>query len=67
MTVQNCSDEFNTANFGVITYKDSRGRTQKAYAMTPTAPDLGLSDDFRLLNFEESYYKNEQQKVIETQ
>ena len=29
-----CSDEFNTANFGVITYKDSRGRTQKAYAMT---------------------------------
>lgn len=29
-----CSDEFNIANFGVITYKDSRGRKQKAYAMT---------------------------------
>lgn len=29
-----CSEEFNTANFGDITYKDSRGRTQKAYAMT---------------------------------
>lgn len=29
-----CSEEFNTANFGVITYKDSRGRKQKAYAMT---------------------------------
>lgn len=29
-----CSEEFNTANFGVIKYTDSRGRKQKAYAMT---------------------------------
>ncbi|MDE6501037.1 MAG: Rha family transcriptional regulator [Ruminococcus sp.] len=29
-----CSEEFNIANFGVITYTDSRGRKQKAYAMT---------------------------------
>lgn len=29
-----CSPEFNTANFGVIKYTDSRGRKQKAYAMT---------------------------------
>lgn len=29
-----CSQEFNTANFGVINYTDSRGRKQRAYAMT---------------------------------
>lgn len=29
-----CSTEFNAANFGVIKYTDSRGRKQKAYAMT---------------------------------
>lgn len=29
-----CSNSFNTANFGVITYTDSRGRKQKAYTMT---------------------------------
>lgn len=29
-----CSITFNTANFGVIEYTDSRGRTQKAYEMT---------------------------------
>lgn len=29
-----CSTEFNTANFGVIKYTDSRGRKQHAYAMT---------------------------------
>ena len=29
-----CSKEFNIANFGGITYTDSRGRKQKAYAMT---------------------------------
>lgn len=29
-----CSPEFNTANFGVIKYTDSRGRKQRAYAMT---------------------------------
>lgn len=29
-----CSPEFNAANFGVIKYTDSRGRKQKAYAMT---------------------------------
>ena len=29
-----CSEEFNTANFGVIKYTDSRGRKQKAYSMT---------------------------------
>ena len=29
-----CSPEFNIANFGVISYKDIRGRKQKAYAMT---------------------------------
>ncbi len=28
------SKEFNVSNFGRITYKDSRGRTQKAYALT---------------------------------
>lgn len=29
-----CSAEFNTSNFGVIRYTDSRGRKQRAYAMT---------------------------------
>jgi phage regulatory protein, rha family len=29
-----CSREFNIANFGGINYTDSRGRKQKAYAMT---------------------------------
>lgn len=29
-----CSPEFNAANFGRISYEDSRGRKQKAYAMT---------------------------------
>ena len=29
-----CSAEFNAANFGVIKYTDSRGRRQRAYAMT---------------------------------
>lgn len=29
-----CSESFNTANFGVIAYIDSRGREQKAYEMT---------------------------------
>lgn len=29
-----CSPEFNAANFGRISYTDSRGRKQKAYAMT---------------------------------
>lgn len=29
-----CSSSFNAANFGVIEYTDSRGRTQKAYEMT---------------------------------
>ena len=29
-----CSDEFRTANFGDIYYKDSQGRKQKAVAMT---------------------------------
>lgn len=29
-----CSAEFNAANFGVIKYTDSRGRKQRAYAMT---------------------------------
>lgn len=28
------SEEFNVSNFGRITYTDSRGRKQKAYAMT---------------------------------
>lgn len=32
--VLDCSEEFNAANFGVIKYTDSRGRKQKAYAMT---------------------------------
>lgn len=29
-----CSENFNTANFGVISYIDPRGREQKAYEMT---------------------------------
>ena len=29
-----CSPDFNAANFGVIEYTDTRGRTQKAYEMT---------------------------------
>lgn len=29
-----CSESFNAANFGVISYIDSRGREQKAYEMT---------------------------------
>ncbi len=29
--------------------------------------ELDCSDEFRQLNFEQSSYKNEQQKVIETQ
>lgn len=29
-----CSESFNAANFGIISYIDSRGREQKAYEMT---------------------------------
>lgn len=52
-----CSKEFNAANFGGITYLDSRGRTQKAYVMTRdgfTLLVMGYTGELAM-KFKESY------------
>lgn len=65
-----CSKEFNAANFGVISYKDSRGRKQKAYAMTRdgfTFLAMGYRGK-KAAQFKEAYIKrfNEMEKFIRT-
>ena len=65
-----CSEEFNAANFGVISYKDSRGRKQKAYAMTRdgfTFLAMGYRGK-KAARFKEAYIKrfNEMEKFIRT-
>ena len=54
-----CSQEFNAANFGDISYVDSAGRTQKAYAMTRdgfTLLVMGYTGDLAM-RFKEAYIK----------
>lgn len=54
-----CSPEFNIANFGGITYLDSRNRTQKAYAMTRdgfTLLAMGYTGELAM-KFKEAYIK----------
>lgn len=54
-----CSDEFNIANFGDITYTDSRGRTQKAVVMTRdgfTLLVMGYTGELAM-KFKEAYIK----------
>lgn len=54
-----CSPEFNVANFGGITYLDSRSRTQKAYAMTRdgfTLLVMGYTGE-KAMQFKEAYIK----------
>lgn len=54
-----CSDEFNTANFGDISYTDSRGRTQKAVVMTRdgfTLLVMGYTGELAM-KFKEAYIK----------
>ncbi len=63
-----CSTEFNTANFGRISYTDSRGRKQKAYAMTRDG-FVFLAMGYRgkkAAQFKEAYIKrfNEMEKLI---
>lgn len=52
-----CSEEFNRLNFEPITYSDSRGREQKAYAMTRdgfTLLVMGYTGDLAM-RFKEAY------------
>ncbi len=54
-----CSQEFNAANFGDITYTDSRNRKQKAYVMTRdgfTLLVMGYTGDLAM-KFKEAYIK----------
>ena len=54
-----CSDEFNAANFGGISYTDSMNRKQKAYAMTRdgfTLLVMGYTGDLAM-RFKEAYIK----------
>lgn len=54
-----CSAEFNAANFGEITYVDSRGRSQRAVMMTRdgfTLLVMGYTGD-TAMKFKESYIK----------
>lgn len=54
-----CSEEFNIANFGDITYTDSRNRQQKAYVMTRdgfTLLVMGYTGELAM-KFKESYIK----------
>jgi len=54
-----CSEEFNAANFGEITYIDSRNREQKAYAMTRdgfTMLVMGYTGD-AAMRFKEAYIR----------
>ena len=62
------SEEFNVSNFGRITYTDSRGRKQKAYAMTRdgfTMLIMGYTSA-KAMKFKELYVKrfNEMEKFI---
>ncbi|MCM1315908.1 MAG: Rha family transcriptional regulator [Prevotella sp.] len=64
------SKEFNVSNFGRITYKDSRGRTQKAYALTRdgfTILTMGYTGA-KAMHFKELYIKrfNEMESFIRT-
>lgn len=64
------SEEFNVSNFGRITYMDSRGRKQKAYAMTRdgfTMLVMGYTGQ-KAMKFKELYIKrfNEMEKFIKT-
>lgn len=64
------SEEFNVSNFGRITYTDSRGRKQKAYAMTRdgfTMLVMGYTGQ-KAMKFKELYIKrfNEMEKFIKT-
>lgn len=64
------SAEFNESNFGRITYTDSRGRKQKAYAMTRdgfTMLVMGYTGQ-KAMRFKELYIKrfNEMEKFIKT-
>lgn len=65
-----CSAEFNAANFGDITYKDSRGRKQKAISMTRdgfTFLVMGYRGK-KAAQFKEAYIKrfNEMEALIKT-
>lgn len=65
-----CSDEFRTANFGDIYYKDSQGRKQKAVAMTRDG-FVFLAMGYRgkkAAQFKEAYIKrfNEMEEFIKT-
>ena len=64
------SKEFNVSNFGRINYKDSRGRTQKAYALTRdgfTILTMGYTGA-KAMHFKELYIKwfNEMEGFIRT-
>ena len=64
------SKEFNVSNFGHITYKDSRGRKQRAYAMTRdgfTMLVMGYTGA-KAMRFKELYIKrfNEMERFIKT-
>lgn len=65
-----CSLEFNAANFGVIKYTDSRGRKQRAYAMTRdgfTFLVMGYRGK-KAAQFKEAYIRrfNQMEKFIQT-
>lgn len=64
------SKEFNVSNFGRINYKDSRGRTQKAYALTRdgfTILTMGYTGA-KAMHFKELYIRrfNEMEGFIRT-
>lgn len=64
------SEEFNTLNFEPINYKDTRGRTQRAYAMTRdgfTMLVMGYTGK-KAMKFKELYIKrfNEMEQFIKT-
>lgn len=63
-----CSDEFNAANFGGITYTDSRGREQKAIVMTRdgfTMLVMGYTGE-TAMRFKEAYIRqfNEMENLL---
>lgn len=71
-TIENlgCSEEFNQHNFVPITYKDSKGRKQRAYAMTRdgfTMLIMGFTGK-KAMQFKEAYIKrfNEMEEFIKT-
>ena len=63
-----CSEDFNAANFGEITYIDSRNREQKAYAMTRdgfTMLVMGYTGD-TAMKFKEAYIQqfNQMERLL---